>query len=374
MKNKKLSEYLNKKAIQKLGEAVQGEYSVFDKETFVAEAAQDLDQYTLTQRGEKIAEALHQHLPPTFDQAAVILLQSMGPTLDEAVFENNAVFFYLPHSCFLKNYGLAPTDFDRSMQLMCALTQRFTAEYAIRPFLQKYPSKMLLQLQAWVQSPNQHIRRLVSEGTRPRLPWASRLSIFDDDYQAILQLLGQLRNDPERYVQRSVANHLNDLTKDRKALVLRTLKKWQQSPTPTIEWITKHALRTLVKKGDQAALQLLGYSPNPKVQLRDFCINKEAVGLGEDFVFTFSIHSTAEEAQKLMIDYKIHFQKANGKRSPKVFKFKKLELAAQATQELRKKIVFRPLSTRKLYAGKHAVEIQVNGQVLATKEFVLNTY
>jgi hypothetical protein len=195
---------------------------------------------------------------------------------------------------------------------------------------------------------------------------------YDSNYKVIMDLLARLRNDSELYVRRSVANHLNDLTKDRKALVLTNLTAWNKQPNKNIVWLTKHALRTLVKAGDAGALKILGFSDQPQIEVLNFEVEKKQVKLGEKLVFSFDIQSKMKEKQSLVVDYSIYFKKSNGSQSPKVFKLKVLELDGNQSLQLKKKQTLQQLSTRVLYEGVHAVELQINGKPFGKKEFVLS--
>jgi 3-methyladenine DNA glycosylase AlkC len=270
---------------------------------------------------------------------------------------------------FVAKYGL--DYFDISMQALYQMTKRFTAEGAIRAFIQKYPDRTLTVLQQWAEDPNCHVRRLVSEGTRPRLPLAPRLRDFVHHPRPVLALLEQLKTDPELMVRRSVANNLNDIAKDHPDLVLETLARWKQAVDPATQWIAGHAARTLLKQGHMGALALLGYPAENNISVASFQLNQTSVRMGEDLVFTIEILSTTDAPQNLLIDYVVHHLKANGKLAPKVFKLAKKRLVPRAMLSLTKRHAFRPLSTRVYYPGRYALEFQINGQRWGWQEFEL---
>ena len=270
---------------------------------------------------------------------------------------------------FVAKYGL--DYFDISMQALYQMTKRFTAEGAIRAFIQKYPDRTLTVLQQWAEDPNCHVRRLVSEGTRPRLPLAPRLRDFIRDPRPVLALLEQLKADPELMVRRSVANNLNDIAKDHPDLVVETLARWKQAADPATQWIAGHAARTLLKQGHMGALALLGYPAENNISVASFQLNQTSVRMGEDLVFAIEILSTTDAPQNLLIDYVVHHLKANGKLAPKVFKLAKKRLGPRAMLSLTKRHAFRPLSTRVYYPGRHALELQINGQRWGWQEFEL---
>lgn len=361
----------NPKLVQQIAQDIHQVYPTFDQVGFAAHINPQLAPLALKERASCIAEALHEFLPKDFNEAGKILLDALGNELEAIDFSGESAFMYMPHGIFVSKYGLAEDHFELSTTFLYEMTKRFSAEFAIRPFLDAYPKQMLKKLQHWVKDTNQHVRRLVSEGTRPRLPWAARLKVYDQDYTAILNLLEALKNDPELYVRRSVANHLNDLTKDRKALTIETLTAWNQTPTPFITWITKHALRSLVKAGDKAALGLLGFSDQPQIEIQNFQLKHQQVTIGEQLEFSFDIISLANKKQPLVIDYSIHFMKANGQQAPKVFKLKVADLPVNKPLKIKKKQRLQQLSTRTLYPGQHSVEVQINGQSFGKLDFDL---
>jgi 3-methyladenine DNA glycosylase AlkC len=232
---------------------------------------------------------------------------------------------------------------------------------SIRPFLVKYPEGTYQRLLLWASDPNVHVRRLVSEGTRPRLPWAARLREFQRDPRPVLALLELLKDDPERYVQRSVANNLNDIGKDHPALLVEVCERWSVGASEGRRWIVKHALRSLVKKGNRGALLLLGVGATPKVTVRAVEVSPARARLGKAVTIAFELASRASVAQDLLIDCSVHFVKSNGSQRAKVFKLRRVRLAASATVRLLAKLSFLDLTTRKHYPGLHAVHLLVNG-------------
>lgn len=365
------SEVINAQTVKKIGHDIKKVWQDFDVKQLEKRVLTKLSSLAFKDRANLIADVLYELLPKDFALAGQILLDSFGEQLDAPDFTGQNAFMYMPHGVYVSRYGLDAQHFELSTQFLYEMTKRFSAEFAIRPFLNKFPLQMIGKLQTWVKDKNQHIRRLVSEGTRPRLPWAPRVTVYDDDYTVIMDLLAMLRNDPELYVRRSVANHLNDLTKDRKELVLAHLEGWNKQPNPKIVWLTKHALRTLVKAGDAGALKILGFSNNPEVKVQHFALEKQQLKLGEQLVFSFDIESQSAYSQRLVVDYIIHFKKANGSQAPKVFKLKVLELEGHQSIQLKKKQLFQQLSTRVLYEGRHQVELQINGKSFGIQEFEL---
>lgn len=360
---------LDAKVVRGLARELTGALPTFPQPTFVRQCLNGLDELELTARAWHIAEALRRHLPPDFPKAATVVQAALGPELDRTDAFGAALFRYLPYVFFVQKYGLE--SFEPAMQLQYELTKRFSAESSIRAFLVRYPDRTLARLRRWAEDSNVHVRRLVSEGTRPRLPWAPRLRAFQTDPAPVLALLERLRDDPERYVQRSIANNLNDISKDHPNLAVDTCVRWLERPTAGRRWIARHALRSLVKQGHKGALAALGAGRKPEVRLELLRLTPRRVRIGDTVRFELRVTSTAEQSQALVVDYRVHFVKADGRTSPKVFKLKRLDLAAQASVELRGRVSLAPMTTRRHYPGCHALEIVVNGVSTSIAEFVV---
>ena len=343
-------------------------YSSFNTASFLQQIESELDQLELKQRSALIATALRDHLPRDYAQAITILRQAFPPELSEVDGEFSFGFDMMPIPHFVELYGL--DDFETSVAAMKEITKRFSAEFAIRPFLTRYPQQTLAVLHEWVQDDNVHVRRLVSEGTRPRLPWAGRLYQFIEDPSPILPLLAQLRFDSSLYVRRSVANHLNDIAKDHPKLVVQTLRDWQKDGDENLDWITRHALRTLIKDGRSDALALIGFG-KVDVTVTEFRVEPAHIKMDEAITIQLTLQSNSDTPQNLLIDYAIHFVKANGTTSPKVFKWTQKEVNGRQTLTLSKKHKIKPITTRRYYSGKHEVAVQVNGRVLTNTPFHL---
>lgn len=316
-------------------------------------------------RVEVIREGLYKTLPPNYSEALKILLASLKA-------EQLKGFDLWPYTDFIKNYGL--NDLNASLQALKIMTQLFTGEFAVRPFLAKKTAATLSFLEDGSKSKNKHIRRWASEGTRPRLPWGERLDVFIKNPDLNRTILENLKYDNELYVRKSVANHINDISKDNPDYALSLLKSWQKAPAQhkeKINWITRHALRSLIKSGHPKALALIGAKSNVKVQLSGFRIKKSKLRIGEPLHFQFKIKSQSKEQQKLVVDYAIHFLSARKKHSKKVFKLKTFELLGQNDIFLEKKHSLKPITTRKYYSGEHWVEIQVNGRTQIKKKWHL---
>lgn len=331
----------------------------FDSVAFIADALDGYDDLELMPRGKKIAQALQRHLPSNYPQAASILLASLSQPHARDMNQSLASFLYLPHTVFVGQYGL--DHFEVSMRLQHALTQLFTAEFSIRPFLEAHPKATLKQLRLWAADDSAAVRRLVSEGTRPRLPWAPRLREFQINPKPVLELLDLLKDDPDLYVRRSVANSLNDIGKDHPELLIQTARSWSQNASVDRQWIIRHALRSAVKRGDHDALALMGFGDLAQVAVSCAMVTPEQVNIGDAVVITFELSSTGNTQQRVLVDYRVHYVKANGQVKPKVFKLTALTLAPSQTVAVRKSLSLAERTTRKHYPGLHAVDVLING-------------
>ncbi|MFF0447363.1 DNA alkylation repair protein [Streptomyces sp. NPDC004609] len=267
--------------------------------------------------------------------------------------------------------GLAA--FEPALRLLAALTPRLSSESAVRPFLRADQARALRTVMEWTGDPDPHVRRLASEGTRPRLPWAPRLPALIADPAPALPVLDALHRDESEYVRRSVANHLNDISRDHPATAVAVTARWLDSPAPTTAGVARHALRTLVKAGDPAALTLLGHSPDAPVTVEGPHIRTPSIKVGDHLVFDYAVTNTGDRTAELVIDYVIHHVKANGSRTPKVFKLLTRPLAPGERWAGTRRHSFKPITTRRYHPGVHRVGIQVNGRPHGEASFALDT-
>ncbi len=364
-----LREVFNKTIVVELATAIHSVYPDFKHLDFCNEINPKLEDLSFGDRIQLIKKALTSHLPSHFPTAAQILTDSLGPEIIEENLTGGAGFYIMPVSGFIADFGLKEEYYQQSMEAFKEMTKRFTCEFAIRPFITHFPEKTLETFKTWAKDENCHVRRLVSEGTRPRLPLAGRLPHFQKDPTAVLELLELLKNDPILLVRRSVANNLNDIGKDNPDAVVSTLKGWQREKSKTMDWLIAHATRSLVKTGHKGTLELLGFTKEIKISGLKLQIKTPKVILGNQL--EMSLNFTSDQSQKLVIDYAIHFLKANGTCKPKVFKWSVKSLKPSGVVDLQKKVTLTQLSTRTLYAGLHKLEILVNGESLAIKDFEL---
>jgi 3-methyladenine DNA glycosylase AlkC len=341
----------------------------FPARAFVRAATAGLDQLELLERGRHIAAALAAHLPAAYPDAIDVLLRSLGPehASDELVGAGMAPFRYLPHTLFVAEHGL--DHFELSMRAQYELTKRFSAEGSIRPFIAREPERTLEVLREWAGDRNAHVRRLVSEGTRLRLPWAMRVPWLDGHPERVLELLEVLKDDPATLVRRSVANSLNDLGKVHPALLVETCARWLDGASAERRALVAHALRSAVKRTDAGALRLLGFGQQPKVAIERPRFQPPRVAIGGRIAVSFTLRSTARAAQDLLVDLAVHFVKASRRGAPKVFKLKRLTLPAGGRVELATTISLAVHTTRTPRPGRHVVGVLVNGRATVLGAF-----
>lgn len=368
-KNKPLKESLGAPALGRIARGIKAVSVDFDERGFQRAALRGLDGLELKARVAHIIAVLRRFLPPEIPRAIETLARVKEHWDWGKADDPLSGLAAWPVTDFMGVYGLE--HYEESMEALRRLTALFSSEFAIRPFIERYPERSLKTLHEWMQDPDEHVRRLVSEGTRPRLPWGTRLREFQRDPAPVLALLEKLKDDPAEFVRRSVANNLNDIGKDHPGLAVEVAARWAKGAGAERRWIIRHALRSLVKAGDPAALRVLGYDPEARLEISSFKISPARVSLGGDLRIAFQLVSTAKGPQPLVVDYALHFAKHNGRRKGKVFKLKTCTLAAGEKLSLEKIHKFRRITTRRHYAGRHAVEIIINGSSRAQAEFDL---
>lgn len=364
----------NKRIIRGMAMNFTQRWPAFNAKGFIKDAGRNLNTLELKQRSEQIKNAMMTHLPDDFEKSGQIMLACLGPDLGDDLSSGDVTadsisgWAVMPMADYVGELGHA--HFDLSMTLFKAMTKCSSAEFGIRFFLLALPKKTLRVLKKWTNDNSQHVRRLVSEGTRPRLPWAMRLPLFIDDPFPVIELLEKLKDDDKEYVRRSVANNLNDIAKDHPEVVANIAKQWMQDASEERQKLIRHACRTLIKQGHKKTLKILGYG-TPKINNVRLDMLTPVVEFGDSLQFSLAITSASSKAQPLMIDYIIHHQKANGTRSPKVFKWKSMTLAANKRLTAEKKHTIKKITTRVYYPGIHTVEVMVNGVSVGSKDFEL---
>ncbi len=342
----------------------------FDPDRFRATVG-DLGPLELKDRVQRMADGLHAALPPAFPDAVAVLRPRLPPPLPdtEAV---SSTFHWWPLCTFVERHGVDHPDV--ALPFLRRLTRTFSAEFAVRPFLQRDPHGTLATLHGWVDDPDPHVRRWISEGTRPRLPWGQRLPAIVTEPELTLPLLRALVDDPEPYVRRSVANHLGDIAKDHPERAVAEARAWAGEPIPARggserQALVRHGLRHLVKQGHPGALALMGFAP---VELRATLTVDAAVALGEALHVQLDLENPTDRAQRLLVDLGLRFRGADGSlRQPKVFKWTTLELAPGDRICLRRRQRLAPVTTRTHHPGAQEAIALVNGAEAATARFDL---
>jgi 3-methyladenine DNA glycosylase AlkC len=343
----------------RIADSIVAVWPPFRVRAFLGDALDGFDELELTPRARHIARALHAHLPAKYGEAIDVLLDSLGPRIEGEELTGMAAFFYAPHVFFVAEYGL--DDWEASMRAQYELTQRFTAEFSIRAFIERSPERTLGRLREWAVDPSPDVRRLVSEGTHPRLPWAPRLRSFQLDPTPVLELLELLKDDSSLYVRRSVANNLNDIGKDHPEILVATCRRWMKDADKERRWLIRHALRSAVKSGDRAALSVLGFGGAGDASIGDVTIDPPRPHIGEAVRISLAVVNEGARRAAFNVDLRVHFVKAGGGTGPKVFKMRELELDPGQSANLSKQISLRQHTTRKHYPGAHTVEVIVNG-------------
>lgn len=335
----------------------------FDEPAFLAGVLDERwEARELKERIRHISHTLHDYLPNGY-RAALAILRDAAPRLashglHDMVFPD-----------YVECYGL--DDWEASIPALEQFTHLSSAEFAIRPFIVRYPERTMAQMVEWSKSDDVDLRRLASEGCRPRLPWGIALTALKADPSPILPILERLKDDQSDNVRNSVANNLNDISKDNPQVVTELLQRWKAVEAKQMQRLIRHALRTLVKQGHPAALALLGYSTDPAFAVHNLVLDATTVPLAGQVTFSFDVESLAGETQNLVIDFVLHLMRANGQQTPKVFKLTTKIIRPGETLHIAKTVSFKPVTTRKTYPGKHAIEPQINGRIVGRAEFML---
>jgi 3-methyladenine DNA glycosylase AlkC len=368
--------------VRQVGHHLARVWPSFERHRFEQLALSGLTELEFKARALHVCAALEKTLPSHFAQAADVLEASLKPVptptrehdpdddlgtlrTDDSGVAGWALWAY---GEYVARQGMMQPQ--RALAALHAITQRFTAEFAIRPFIVAHPELVFQTLQTWTEDPSAHVRRLVSEGSRPRLPWGMKLQALVKDPSPTLPLLEALQNDPSGYVRRSVANHLNDIAKDHAHIVVDWLTRHLPDAPDTRRKLLRHACRSLIKQGHAGTLTAwgLGASFEGSIQL---ALGLPRVAIGGALLLRVTLQSTSNAPQNLELDYLVHHRKANGEASPKTFKGKRIVLAPGQQLDWVKLHSFKPVTTRRLYPGPHRVDIHVNGQRLAQAAFDL---
>ena len=347
-----------------LGDLLVGLIPDFSKDTFIQDIHDsDWEGRELKERMSHIADVLHRHFPDDYKRSLKIIMNLTQAVPNSLLADHSYEFIFLPD--YIERYGL--DHYSESVAAIESLTPFITCEFAVRPFILKYPDRMMPQMEEWALHENHHVRRLASEGCRPRLPWAPTLNDFKEDPTSILPILESLKGDSSEYVRRSVANNLNDIAKDHPEVVLDICKRWIGRSRKT-DRLVKHACRTLLKRANPEALALFGYAEPSGVKISGFEHDK-SVKIGESLNFRFTIKHEQSGSMKLRIEYGIDYLKSNGSLNRKIFQLSEMEFKDGKSSAFTRSQSFRNMTTRKHYIGRHRLAIIVNGKEMAKGEF-----
>ncbi|WP_320198070.1 DNA alkylation repair protein [Agrobacterium sp. rho-13.3] len=357
-----LKEIFNRERLQHIADQTKAVHPPLDTAAFMTLATADLESLGIMQRMRQVATSLHATLPGDYP-ANIAILKALAPRINHG-------FASISLAEYVALYGL--DHFDLSMDALKYVTRFGSAEFAIRPFILANMPRALALMEEWSRDENEHVRRLACEGSRPRLPWSFQLKALIDDPEPVRTILDNLKTDEALYVRKSVANHLNDITKSNPDWVLRLIETWPKDNKHTV-WIVRQALRTLIKKGHADALAHLGAHEKADIRLDEFRVSPESVALGNPVRISAAFTSTAAKPQKLVVDYTVHYVKKSGGASPKVFKWKEIDLQPGERVALSISRAIRDFTTRKHYAGKHGIVLVINGETVAETAFELLT-
>ena len=358
-----LKNMYNHESISTLAADIQQAYPPFQADNFLLSVMDDTwDSLELKARARKITINLGKYLPPNYREAIAIIDKVVMNYSDSWLDGNFSMIF----PDFVEVFGL--DDWDTSISALERYTQYASGEFAVRPFIINHEQRMMAQMYAWARHESNHVRRLACEGCRPALPWAQALPKFKKDPTPILPILEQLKTDPCKWVRKSVANNINDISKTHPDLVTRLAKEWYGQNEHT-NWIVKHGCRTLLKKGNRDVLAIWGYDDVLSIDVHDFSLSVASIPIGESIPFSFAISS--KDATKVRLEYGIDYVKSGGKTSRKIFKISETVLKENGRKTYTKSHSFADVSVRKHYPGIHSVTLIVNGTQRGKLDFVL---
>lgn len=338
----------------------------FDRQKFLKEIfSDDFISKELKERMKHTSKVLYGFLPANYPETIEIIKKTIEELRKKGISEDGLAYMFLPD--YLETYGI--DYFDESVEALEFVTQFVSCEFAVRPFILKYGDRMIAKMQEWSLHESHKVRRLASEGSRPRLPWAMGIPFLKKDPGSILPILENLKQDSSEYVRRSVANSLNDIAKDHPNIVLDFAKSWSGLSIET-DAIIKHGCRTLLKQGHPEILKYYGLS-DEGILLKDFKILTPEVSIGESLAFSFSIKNENPMAQKIRLEYAIYYKKQNGQNTKKVFKISERIYPAGAEVSIVRKQKFVLITTRKFHLGDHQIAMIINGAEKESSSFDL---
>lgn len=353
--------------IDEFSDALESALPDFDSDAFRSNVFNaDWSSKELKQRVSHIVDVLKEVLPQNYPDAVAVLLVVVKKLRKQEIKEVSYGYVCIPE--YIERYGI--NDYKLSVNALEQITEFITCEFAVRPFIICHEDKMIKQLLKWSKHKSAKVRRLASEGCRPRLPWAIALPDYKNDPTLIIPILENLKADDDIWVQKSVANNLNDISKDNPELAIGIFRNWL-GDNKTTDWIVKHAARTLLKKGDQEVLQLFGLGRDKAINLSGFSVITPTVKVGEYAAFNFLLHNTSKQDKLIRVEYAIYYLRANGSHSKKVFKISEKVYEAGSKTVISRKQSFKPITTRTYYHGTQKVSVILNGHESAAVAFEL---
>jgi 3-methyladenine DNA glycosylase AlkC len=339
---------------------------LFNKQRFISLIfTDDFSDKELKSRMRHTTMVLHGFMPSDYKKSVSLIRRLILQLKKNRTGEDGLAYIFLPD--YIEVFGL--DDFETSVSAIEYITQFVSCEFAVRPFIIRYEEKMMKQMKSWSLHKNYKVRRLASEGSRPRLPWAMAVPSLKKDPSPLIPILENLKNDPSEWVRRSVANNLNDIAKDHPDLVISLARKWKGFSRET-DAIIKHGSRTLLKKGHIEILKHFGLD-SKNIQVSSFKIGTSTVKIGGFMAFSFLVFNQDTKEQKIRLEYGLYYRKANGQLSRKVFKISEKDYAAGSRTTVQRNQSFKRITTKVFYPGKHGLSIIVNGEEKAVKSFIL---
>ncbi|MDO9182726.1 MAG: hypothetical protein Q7U04_09970 [Bacteriovorax sp.] len=358
----------NSKSSEKIALAILRSYPKFDSKSFLKGIGPMLEPLELKERVNFLTRRLYEFLPTDPKKSIPILLKATKQNEKDTVGISQFTLWPLTH--FISIYGLE--DFDLSMNALKQMTKLFTSEFAVRAFFERDQALTLKFFKLWLKDENEHVRRLVSEGSRPLLPWGQKLHGFVMDPELTWVFLEKLKNDPSEYVRKSVANHINDHSKNHPEYVIEKLLTWHHSKKKTheLDWVIKHASRTLIKKGYKKAFLLHGVAAS-NIELLEQKILTKKIILGESLKVKITLKNHSKEPAYIILDHELHLLKSNNKHGLKVFKGKKITLEVAQVMTIEMSIPLKSVTTRVYYSGEQFWNIKINGSTQVALPFIL---
>lgn len=357
----------NQKFFDEFTEATQQVIPNFDKSSFIKHIFDsEWEGRELKQRMRHISIVLKKHLSEDYDENVNTILKIIQQLQKNGFKEDSLEYMFFPD--FIELYG--SENYNSSIKAFEQITQFTSCEFAVRPFIIKYQKEMIEQLLLWTKHNHPMVRRLATEGCRPRLPWAMAIPSLKNNPSPILPILENLKGDESESVRRSVANNLNDISKDNPVTAINLVKKWQ-GKTKETDWLIKHACRTLLKQGDSEVMELFGFGSVKEIRLAGFQILTPHVKIGDSLEFRFELRNTSKSKLKIRLEYGLYYQKANGTLAKKVFTISEKEYPENSTTKILRKQSFKLVTTRKFHLGLHQLSIIINGKELEKFSFEL---